>query len=167
MGGASSCEFRNVFCQLAVRAQRVFCPHKGKVEGQKTVAVGVSGGVGAKSIAEPCTLFSPSRRRDAFNHIKSSSNDVSPAATCPHAPRPQPHGSGTPRAAKCPLWETAASVGAPAHNCSARPRTLCFGVIAVRSFKSTHGAGVVGGGGGGVLLFCSCGGASSSTSPSC
>lgn len=81
------------------------------------------GGVRAKSIVEPGAVFSASRRRDAFNHIKSSSNDVSPAATSPHAPRPQPHGSGTPRAAKCPLWEP--------RRPSVRPLTTAARVLAL------------------------------------
>lgn len=100
-GLASSREFRNMFCQLAVRAQRASPQHKGKVRGQKTVTAGV---LRAKSIEKPPTAFSASWRRDTFNHIKSN-NDSSLAATYPHAPRSQQHGSGTPWAVKCPLWK--------------------------------------------------------------
>lgn len=100
-GLASRCDFRDVFCQLAVRAQRVSPQHKGKVRGQKTVT---AGDLGSKSIVKPCTVFSASWQRDTFNHIRSN-NDLSLAATYPHAPRSQQHGSGTPWVGKCPLWK--------------------------------------------------------------
>lgn len=101
--GWAGIQMRFQGCVLSAGSQSPACVSSAQrqSQGPKTVT---AGDLGSKSIVKPCTVFSASWQRDTFNHIRSN-NDLSLAATYPHAPRSQQHGSGTPWVAKCPLWK--------------------------------------------------------------